>query len=111
LISPANQQDAKNCEQRSERRYVVSANLEYMLGPPHNPIALGQGRLMNISLGGILFEATQPIVLEAEVELFIEWPVRRKGKEPIYLRILGETIRTQGICSAVKILRYEFPAR
>jgi hypothetical protein len=97
-------------ERRSERRYVIAATLEYAIGQGLDALAVGHGRLVNISRGGVLFESAEIISSDTEIELFVEWPVRRNKIEPIYLRILGKTIRTQGGGNGVKILSCEFPA-
>jgi hypothetical protein len=96
-------------ERRSDHRYEIDATFEYTLRPDQDAPAVGRGRVMNISRSGILVELIELIPANAEIELSIEWPVRRNRVIPVCMWILGRTIRTQNHCTAVQILSYEFP--
>jgi PilZ domain len=72
-------------------------------------VVTGQGRTVNISSTGILFEAPDlPPAVSALVELSIAWPARLDNKVPLTLYVGGHTVWTRENRFAVAIQRYEF---
>ena len=52
----------------------------------------GTGQTLNISATGVLFEPDLPLWEDARVELKIDWPVLRDGRE-LCLRCHGKVVR------------------
>jgi len=69
------------------------------------PARAGAGSLVNISRCGLLFESAQPIAPGARIEIEIDWPARALK---MVLHLVGETVRSQGNQTAVRILRSAF---
>ena len=69
---------------------------------------MGRGKTINISASGILFAAQHPLVVDADVELMLRWPLLLNDEFPLHLKVNGRVIRTEGNCAAIEILQYEF---
>jgi len=64
----------KTIDRRSSRRYPVDGVLEYRVVDEKSVARTGNGRLLNISNDGVLFQADGNLTNGLEVELLIEWP-------------------------------------
>jgi len=95
-------------ERRSDCRYPINAEVEYILRRRQRVAESGRGQLVNISGGGILFKSAGAIPPRMGIELFIAWPARPSN---VSLFVAGRTVRSEGTRTAVKILRYEFRTR
>lgn len=92
-------------ERRADCRYPIHTGLEYRLIVGRKVIRTGTGRLLNISRGGLLFECDHAIPPGNRVELAVDWPARAVK---MALHVMGQTVRSQDSCTAVKILRSSF---
>lgn len=92
-------------ERRADRRYPIHARIEYKLILGRRVVRTGTGRLLNISRGGLLFECAHAIPAENMIELEVDWPARAVK---MVLHVAGQTVRSQGVSTAVKILRSSF---
>jgi hypothetical protein len=95
-------------ERRRDCRYPIHSGLEYKLITGRRVVRMGAGRLLNISRGGLLFECAHAIPPGTGIELEIDWPARAVKMD---LHVLGQTVRSQGACTAVKIHRCSFRVR
>jgi hypothetical protein len=97
-------------DRRSRPRYPLEATLEYrvILG---RSTAIGQGKTINLSSGGVLFQSDQDVAEGVQIELAIAWPVRLNDVAGLTWHVTGRTVRSQGKCAAVKISRREFRTR
>lgn len=96
-------------DRRSWPRYPIDAALEWVI---HRRIAaVGRGKTINLSSGGVLFQSDQAVAEGVQIELAIAWPARLDDMAGLTLHVTGRTVRTQGKCAAVKILRREFRTR
>ncbi len=68
----------------------------------------GTGRTLDLSSGGILFDAGRPLPAGLNVELSISWPALLFNVAPMQLAISGKIIRAEGTQVAVRIMQHEF---
>jgi len=92
-------------ERRADCRYPIHAGLEYRIIVGRKVVRTGTGSLLNISRGGLLFECAQAIAPDSRIELDIEWPAQAVK---MVLRVAGQTVRSEGLRTAVRILRSSF---
>ena len=92
-------------ERRTHRRYAIRTKLEYRLISRRKVIQTGAGHLVNMSRGGLLFACNQGIPPRTRVELEVDWPAHAAK---IALHVVGESVRSEGATTAVKILRSAF---
>ncbi|MGO9255652.1 MAG: PilZ domain-containing protein [Bryobacteraceae bacterium] len=97
-------------DRRVNIRYPLALGLKYVLTRGRRA-AQGQGFTVNLSRGGVLFESPDPLPVGLRVELRIAWPVSLNGLKGLNLWAQGRTVRTEGQCTAVQILHYEFRVR
>lgn len=97
-------------DRRSWPRYPVAAPIEYRV-IRGRCTATGQGKTINLSSGGVLFQSDQYVANGMRIELAIGWPVRLNDVAGLTLHVTGFTLRSQGKCAAVRILRREFRTR
>jgi hypothetical protein len=105
-MKPKNVNDG---ERRSWPRYSLEAALEWVI--QGRRVARGRGTTINLSSGGALFQSDQAVAEGVQIELAIAWPARLNDVAGLTLHVQGRTVRTQGKCAAVKILRREFRTR
>ena len=105
-MKPKNVNDG---ERRSRPRYSLEAALEWVI--QGRRVARGRGTTINLSSGGALFQSDQAVAEGVQIELAIAWPARLNDVAGLTLLVKGRTVRTQGKCAAVKILRREFRTR
>ena len=95
-------------DQRLNRRYPIALEVEYKLLRKGRVERLGLGKTLNVSSGGVLFEANEALPAGTSVELLMHWPFLLEGICPLKLVIQGYVVRsdTQGI--AVRSKQHEF---
>ena len=74
-------------DRRSHRRYPISVELKYSAG-----VQAGHGRTINLSSGGVLFEADVALSINLRLEVYVP----------------GKTVRVEGTKVAVKFDRAVF---
>ena len=100
--------EALTADRRQHRRYPLHLEGEYWLSRKAGIKNHGFGRTLDISSGGVLFEADDPWPFQGDVELLLEWPAVLEEVYPLKLRIRGTIVRTQGRSIAVDLRHYEF---
>jgi hypothetical protein len=100
--------ETHRADQRLHQRYPIILKVEYKLLKKGRVELVGSGRTMNISSGGIFFEAGDPLPLNRRVELAMDWPFLLEGVCPLKLVMRGRVVRTDGQGIAVRIARHEF---
>jgi hypothetical protein len=95
---------------RADRRYPVDAELHYEFRR-QGVVRKGLGRTVNTSSSGILFEAAHALPAGTEIELRIAWPARFQNVSGLKLFVVGRIVRTHGLSTAVRILKFEFRAQ
>lgn len=91
-------------ERRTNRRFRLSLKLRYLL--PN--LSSGDGEVLDMSSGGILFRTTAVFPVGGAVNLIVTWPYLLNGDCPLQLMIQGRVLRSGPRGTALKISRYEF---
>lgn len=94
-------------ERRANIRFPLALCLQYV-SIDRNHAVRGHGLTVNLSRGGVLFEAPGPLPLGLKVDLCVAWPVALNGLTGLNLWAQGRTVRMCGQLAAVQILNYEF---
>jgi len=68
----------------------------------------GVGTTVNISSGGVLFEADQHLPENSSIELAMNWPFLLDGVVTLKLVMSGRIVRTEANAIAVQAERHEF---
>ena len=92
-------------ERRADCRYTIHSDVEYRLILRRKVVRAGTGRLANISRSGLLFECAHAIPPRTRIELKVDWPA---PAVKIALHVVGQTVRSEGTGTAVKIIRSAF---
>src|SRR5579864_471995 len=89
-------------DQRLNRRYPITLEIEYKLLRKGRVERLGQGRTLNVSSGGVLFEANESLPSGSSIELLMQWPFLLEGVCPLKLVIHGSVVRSDSKGVAVR---------
>jgi len=95
-------------DRRADRRYDLKLELRWKLIRRQRLLDSGSGTSVDISSGGILFDAGRPLPLGLNVELSISWPVLLHNTAPLQLIVSGRIMRISGNCAAIQMLQHEF---
>jgi hypothetical protein len=74
-------------------------------------VTVGEGTTLNISSQGVWVRTNVPIVLGETVELTIDLFRSREVEQTVMLILLGNVLRAEGECCAIRILRHGFYRR
>lgn len=91
-------------DRRRQLRFPISARIRYSLKSQHT----GEGWLLNISSGGLLFYCDTALPVGKVIDLMVPWPALLHGSCPLQLRLQGRVLRSGRPGTAVRIQRYEF---
>ena len=100
--------DARQVEQRIHCRYPITLDVHYKLLDTDSGEQIGIGKTVNVSCGGVLFEATDGLPARSLIALFIDWPLLKESAHPLKLVMYGRVIRSDGQLVAVRVSRHEF---
>jgi len=95
-------------DRRCDRRYRIDLELRWKLIRRRKVRDTGMGHTIDLSSGGVLFDATRPLPAGMNVELFISWPVLLHDVAPLQLVVSGRIIRSSGSLAAVQMVQHEF---
>jgi hypothetical protein len=98
-------------ERRADRRYPLTAELDYRMAGDRGQLKTGHGQTIDISRHCVCFSTVEPVPAGMLIELSIAWPARLDGTVALSLLITGTTTRVEGDCVAVRIRRYGFRTR
>ena len=103
-------------ERREDRRYPVTIPLEYRVyGVAENGTnevrQTGSGRTLNMSSGGVVFEADRPLREGLDADLSIAWPASLSKSVGLTLRVRGRIVRAEQNRIALTMTHYEFRTR
>jgi hypothetical protein len=101
---PWSEQDA---ERRIDYRYDISLNLRWEIVHRRKVIASGTGRTLDLSRGGIRFNAGQRLPVDLAIELTIAWPTPHDLRK-MQLVVSGRIIRTSGTEVAIRMSQHQF---
>ena len=71
-------------------------------------VETGIGRTVDLSSGGILFEAGRTLTAGLNVELSVSWPVLLHNVAPLQLVVMGRIVRSDGRQVALRMIQHEF---
>ena len=95
-------------DRRFDRRYQIQLELRWKLIRRRKVQNAGAGRTIDLSSGGVLFDAGRLLPVGLNVELSISWPVLLHDIAPMQLVVSGRIVRSVGAYSAVQITQHEF---
>jgi hypothetical protein len=95
-------------DRRTGHRYEVSLEVRWKVSRRKRLLEAGRGTTIDVSSGGVLFEADRKIPTEGYVELFISWPALLNNSLPMQLVVTGRVVRVSGDRVAVQMLQHEF---
>ena len=95
-------------ERRAHHRYPVELDLEYKIVKGGTVIAAGNGKIHNMSSGGILFDGLEEVETGACLELSIHWPALSGTAPFMQLWGFGHVMRSGPTGTAVRMSRYQF---
>ena len=108
LGKPAAQGDAIGGERRQDRRYHLQLELKWKLIRRRRVLDTGTGQTVNLSSGGILFDAGRHLPEGLNVKLSIAWPVLLHNVAPMQLVAAGKIVRGDGRRVAIQTVQHEF---
>ena len=95
-------------ERRRDKRYGMQLQLRWKLVRRRRTIDTGTGCTVNMSSGGIRFEAGREMPAGLNVELAISWPVLLLNVAPMQLFITGRILRSGSGWEAIRTVTHEF---
>src|ERR1700749_546590 len=93
---------------RQDRRYRIHLDLRWKLIRRRRVLDSGVGQTVDLSSGGILFDAGRSLPIGLNVELAISWPVLLRNEAPMQLTVAGRIVRTGNNRIAVAMAQHEF---
>jgi hypothetical protein len=105
---PAVERDAIGGDRRQDRRYHLRMELAWKLIRRRRVLDTGIGQTIDISSGGILFDAGRPLPEGLDVELSISWPVLLNDVVAMQLAANGRIVRGNGGQVAIQTVQHEF---
>jgi hypothetical protein len=101
--------DKIEADRRAARRYDIALDLRWKVIWGRRTWGTGTGTTLNLSSGGILFEADRQLSPEGlKVELSISWPVLLDNQTPLQLVVTGRIVRALGRRTAIHISQHQF---
>jgi c-di-GMP-binding flagellar brake protein YcgR len=100
--------DGISGERRSDKRYGMQLQVRWKLLRRRRTIENGTGHTIDMSSGGILFEAGANLPEGLNVELSIAWPMLLHNLKPMQLIVTGRIVRAQNGAAAIRTLTHEF---
>ena len=106
--NPAARNDEIGGERRQDRRYHLQLDLKWKLIRRRRVLDTGTGQTIDVSSGGILFDAGRHLPEGLNVELSIAWPVLLHDVAPLQLVAAGKIVRSDGRRVAIQTVQHEF---
>src|SRR5262249_52452124 len=100
--------DAIAGDRRQDRRYGIHLDVKWKLIRRRRILDTGSGSTVNLSSGGLLFDAGRHLPEGLNVELSISWPVLLHSVAPLQLVISGRIVRSRGHQTAIRTVQHEF---
>jgi hypothetical protein len=97
-----------NGDRRDDRRYRIHLDLRWKLIRRRRVLDTGVGQTVDLSSGGILFDAGRQLPVGLNVELAISWPVLLRNEAPMQLIVSGRIVRAGNNSTAVAMSQHEF---
>src|SRR5258707_14290737 len=94
-------------DRRGDRRYQLQLDLKWKLIRRRRVLEVGAGQTVDLSSGGLLFDAGRHLPEGLNVELAVSWPVLLHNVAPMQLVICGRIKRCNGRCVAIQTTQHE----
>jgi hypothetical protein len=95
-------------DRRYDRRYGITLDLRWKLIRRRRVLDSGTGRTIDLSSGGVLFDAGAQLPMGLNVELSIAWPALLHNLAPMQLVVSGRIVRIHGNRTAIHMSQHEF---
>jgi hypothetical protein len=105
---PAAGSEAIGGDRRQDRRYPLQLDLKWKLIRRRRVLDTGSGQTIDVSSGGVLFEAGRHLPEGFNVELSISWPVLLHNVAPMQLVTTGKIVRADSRRVAMQTTQHEF---
>ena len=105
---PVDGSDTIGGERRKDRRYHLQLELKWKLIRRRRLLDTGTGRTIDVSSGGIRFDAGRQLPEGLNVELSISWPVLLRNVAQMQLVATGKIVRCDGREVAMQTVQHEF---
>src|SRR5690348_4094691 len=83
-------------DRRQDRRYQLHLEVKWKLIRRRRVLDTGTGQTLDVSSGGMLFDAGRHLPEGLNVELSISWPVLLHNVAPMQLVASGKIVRSNG---------------
>ncbi len=98
-------------DRRADRRYRIEMEVGWRVRRRGRLWLAGNGTTIELSSGGILFDAGEVLPAGMRIELTIAWPVMLNGTTPMQMVVYGRTVRAIASQIAVRMDQHEFRTR
>lgn len=98
-------------ERRATGRYAIDLSTTCEIRNHEGRPVRSAARVVNISSGGLLLYSEHALEKGQKIRLRIDWPALLNNVVPLALHVEGLTVRVEGKCVAVKIVKSEFRTR
>lgn len=95
-------------ERRSADRFPIEREVRYRVLNKRAGSDGGEGRTINISSKGVLFDPGRFLIPGLKLELCISWPAQLDNRCALKLVATGKVVRFEHGLAAVSIRQYEF---
>ena len=95
-------------DRRYDRRYEIVLEVRWKLVRRRKVLDAGVGSTVDLSSGGILFDAGRTLPVGLSVEMSISWPALLHNVSPMLLAVSGRIVRTHGSRVAISMSQHEF---
>jgi hypothetical protein len=95
-------------DRRVDKRYEIQLDVRWKLVRRQRVLESGAGYTVDLSSGGILFEAGRQLPAGFRVELAVSWPIMLRSVSPLQLVVRGKIMRSQDGRTAIRMQQHEF---
>jgi len=95
-------------DRRQDRRYPLHLDCRWKLIRRRRVLETGVGNTVDLSSGGLQFDAGRHLPEGLNVEVSISWPVLLHSVAPLQLVVSGRIVRARGRMVAVRTVQHEF---
>jgi hypothetical protein len=95
-------------DRRASERFPLERDVRFWILNEAGRQNGGTGRTVNMSSGGVLFTASNPIPPGRNMELSISWPAQLNAKCGLRLVARGVVVRCEPGLVAIRIRQHEF---
>jgi hypothetical protein len=102
------QEQTANSDRRHSDRFPIERDVRYRALSKRATEESGEGKTVNISSSGVLFNAGHTLLPGRRLEVSISWPAQLNNKCNLKLVARGRVVRFEDGRTAMEIQQYEF---